>query len=99
MSILKTLGYVILHELFHLNSLSHVSDAMGTGHVYDRWIKIKDGNTGRMRTIAAYGPILTKVLAKYESVATGLYTATNGEFQPQLSAQFYSYSESNFASS
>jgi hypothetical protein len=75
--VLTCSGWVVLHELFHLNSLSRVSS---TGHVYDRtleYYEAGDTSTVKMK-VPAYGPSYTKILANYASVAVGGYVATNG---------------------
>ncbi|KUJ18826.1 uncharacterized protein LY89DRAFT_732372 [Mollisia scopiformis] len=62
-------GYVVLHELFHLNSLSRVAD---TGHVWDRkvWYYAPGADIPERKVV--YGVILSKVLALLQDRRTGI---------------------------
>jgi len=73
--VLTLLGYVVLHELFHLNSLSRVSNR---GHVYDRWVVFYHVDNPRVKKkMLAYGPEHTKILGTYPGITAGIYAATN----------------------
>ena len=68
------LGHTVLHELFHLDSLSK---AATTGHITDRKIRYKDykNDTGYRR---AYGPEDVKLLASWANSEVRKYVVTNG---------------------
>lgn len=71
----QTTGYAVLHELFHLDSLSKVAT---TGHVYDLQIQYK-GNGPTYGKANVYGPFFTKILAQWGGADVGKYIATNGK--------------------
>lgn len=77
------IGYVILHELFHLDSLS---SRASTGHIEDIGVRYLRNGYSTIRKFQAYGPVITKVLALWPDDDVGLYIARNG----MLSALFYS---------
>lgn len=77
MYLMVDLGHTVLHELFHLDSLSKVAT---TGHITDRKIRYKDykdykNDTGYRR---AYGPEDVKLLASWANSEVGKYMVTNG---------------------
>lgn len=70
------IGYVILHELFHLDSLSRVSNG---GHIEDLGVRYKSGFDDKIRKHQAYGPVRTKVLALWPEDDLGKFIVTNGK--------------------
>ncbi|KAL5325966.1 hypothetical protein ACEPPN_007102 [Leptodophora sp. 'Broadleaf-Isolate-01'] len=77
-------GHTVLHELFHLDSLSKVAT---TGHITDRKIRYKDykdykNDTGYRR---AYGPEDVKLLASWANSEVGKYMVTNADNIAQYS--------------
>jgi hypothetical protein len=66
---------VILHELFHLDSLSKVS---GQGRIKDRDIRYQSGFDPVKKWYPAYGPTRTKVLAGWPKDDLGKWIVTNG---------------------
>ncbi|KAH6717820.1 hypothetical protein BKA61DRAFT_670249 [Leptodontidium sp. MPI-SDFR-AT-0119] len=74
-------GHTVLHELFHLDSLSKVATA---GHISDRKIRYKDSknDTGYRR---AYGPEDVKLLASWANSEVGKYEVTNADNLAQYS--------------
>jgi hypothetical protein len=69
-------GYVILHELFHLDSLSSISDG---GHIEDLGVRYASGFDPIVRKYQAYGPVRTRVLALWPKDDVGQFVVTNGK--------------------
>ena len=69
-------GYAVLHELFHLDSLSKVSTQ---GHIYDMRFQYKPEGSPTFKWATAYGALLTKVLAAWGNDDVGKYVAINGK--------------------
>jgi hypothetical protein len=61
------IGYVVLHELFHLDSLSQVGNQ---GHIED--LRMAYGPEGSDRVIyrRVYGPLMTKIMAAWGDSGT-----------------------------
>ncbi|KAF2813742.1 uncharacterized protein BDZ99DRAFT_567487 [Mytilinidion resinicola] len=70
-------GYVALHELFHIDSMSH-RVAYAVNHIYDRKIRVKNPVTGLLITVNAYGPQYTRTLARW-TIRTGWWVVTNAD--------------------
>lgn len=64
----------MLHEMFHLDSLSKVSSE---GHISDLGVFYETG--GVKRKYQAYGTVKTKVLALWPNDDVGKYVVTNGK--------------------
>ena len=67
-------GSIMLHELFHLDSLSKVSTE---GHITDIGVYYQSGKI--KRRYQAYGAVRTKVLALWPKDDVGKYVVTNGK--------------------
>lgn len=66
----------MLHELFHLDSLSQASSQ---GHISDLDIRYQPEPATRQAWYQAYKPSKTKVLALWSGEDTGRYVVTNGK--------------------
>ncbi|RSL77689.1 hypothetical protein CEP51_008828 [Fusarium floridanum] len=64
----------MVHELFHIDA-NWQRHAPGNGHIMDRNMIIK-GETGKKKV---YGPLYTKVLARWAKDDVGHYVATNAD--------------------
>lgn len=71
-------GRVFAHELFHIDWVSRATKKWGGNlHVRDWTIAIKKDKGGYVRS-GAYGPMLTKTLARWDQ-DTAYYTSTNAD--------------------
>jgi hypothetical protein len=71
-------GRVVLHELTHLDWFMNVP---GTNkEIWDYNVAVRDGKS-REKSYNTYGPLMTKILAKYKSKSTpyGYFTSTNAD--------------------
>ncbi|KAM0417190.1 hypothetical protein ACHAPT_012827 [Fusarium lateritium] len=68
----------MVHELFHIDS-NWQHHAPGNGHIMDRKMFVKDSYRGQMVKVEAYGPLYTKVLARWAENDVGHYVATNAD--------------------
>lgn len=63
----------MVHELFHIDH-NWQRHAPSNGHVMDREMRLE----GEPKPKKAYGPLYTKVLARWAKSNVGHYVATNG---------------------
>ncbi|KAL3427469.1 hypothetical protein PVAG01_00978 [Phlyctema vagabunda] len=75
-------GYVTLHELFHLDSLSKVGSQ---GHVTDHRINYKRDYNGKYVYTIAYGLLFIRILAAWGGDLVGFYIGTNADSLAQYS--------------
>jgi len=74
----SSIGYVILHELFHLDSLSKLGSQ---GHIKDMklWYKSKRARQTVPHWNSCHGASKAKVLALFETKDLGNYVIRNGK--------------------
>ena len=65
-----------MHELFHLDSLSKISNG---GHIADLGVYYQSGFVPQARKYQAYGLARTRVLALWPNDDVGQYIVTNGK--------------------
>ncbi|KAI8710394.1 hypothetical protein NCS52_01575900 [Fusarium sp. LHS14.1] len=68
----------MVHELFHIDA-NWKHHAYGNGHIMDRSMYLENPNGGPKLKRQAYGPLYTKVLARYGLKSVGLYVRTNAD--------------------
>ncbi|KAK6212849.1 hypothetical protein LQW54_004939 [Pestalotiopsis sp. IQ-011] len=79
-------SYAILHELFHLDSLS---SRASTGHIEDIGIRYPRNGYSTVRKHQAYGPVVTKVLALWPDDDVGQYIARNADSLAQYALEMW----------